>query len=140
MKAAGILSVLCWVAVQAAQEPVAVGAAQEALSIGNRRQLLFDDRFVQQAKGIEFRVHPPRKTGDIILASEPSWSLGGYHSVMHHAGVYHLWYTAGGCILYARSSDGIHWEKPNLGLLWDDSTSGLAVAPNVVMGRGVGDV
>ena len=97
-------------------------AAPEPLSVGNRRQLLMDDRFVQQGKGIEFVVHPPRKTGDQIIVSEPGLALGGYHSALWHGGVYHLWYTAGEGVLYARSGDGIHWEKPNLDLSkgdWD---------------------
>lgn len=132
--------VLAWMVVLATQGPLSIGETHEPISIGNRRQLLFDEKFVEQSKGIEFRVHPPRKTGEIIIASEPGWALGGYHCVMYHGGVYHLWYTAGGCILYARSTDGIHWEKPNWGLMRDDSTSGLAVAGNVVMGRGVGGV
>jgi hypothetical protein len=115
-------------------------AASEPLDIGSRRQLLFDDRFVTQAKGIEFRVHPPRKTGDQIVTSEPGWPLGGYHSVLRYAGRYHLWYMAGKCVHYACSGDGIHWEKPALGLLTPEATAGTGGGANVVMGRGVGDV
>jgi len=133
-----ISAILASIVVLVMQQLVSVAQSPETILIGNRRQLLFDEKFVQQSKGVEFVVHSPRKSGDIIIASEPGWSLGGYHCAMHHAGVYHLWYTAGGCILYARSKDGIHWEKPNLGLLKDDPTSGLSVAPNVVLGRGVG--
>lgn len=115
-------------------------ATTEPLLIGNRRQLLLDERFVQQNKGIEFRVHPPRKTGEIIIASEPTWPLGGYHSAMYYAGTYHLWYTAGSCILYARSKDGIHWEKPSLNLAKGDPAKGIVAAPNMVIGLGAGDV
>jgi hypothetical protein len=115
-------------------------AAQEPLSVGDRRQLLMDDKFVQQGKGIEFVVHPPQKTGDQTIVSEPGLALGGYHSAMYDRGVYHLWYTAGGCTLYARSRDGIHWEKPNLNLGKDDSGSGTKPPPNLVLGRGVGGV
>src|SRR5512135_1952907 len=89
-------------------------AVPEQLAVGNRRQLLMDDRFVQQDKGIEFVVHSPIKTGDQTILSEPGVALGGYHSVLFDAGLYHLWYTAAGGVLYARSADGIHWEKPNL--------------------------
>lgn len=114
--------------------------AQEPLVIGNRRQLLLDETLVQQRKGVEFVVHSPRKTGDIILASEPGLSLGGYHSVLFDAGIYHLWYSAEGCVLYARSSDGIHWEKPNLNLGGAPRTDGIVNPPNLVVGRGVGGV
>src|SRR5439155_550936 len=88
--------------------PLLVSGAQEPLDVGNRRQLLMDDKFVQQGKGIQFVVHPPAKTGDKILTSEPALPLSGYHSVLYDAGVYHLWYTASGTVLYARSSDGVH--------------------------------
>ena len=99
-----------------------------------------DDRFVQQGKGIELFVHPPRKTGDQVIVSEPGSALGGYHSVLYDAGVYHLWYTAGGCVLYARSSDGIHWEKPNLDLARGDSGGSTNLPTNLVLGRGLGGV
>jgi hypothetical protein len=115
-------------------------AAQEPLSVGNRRQLLMDDRFVQQGKGIQFVVHSPQKTGERIIVSEPGLALGGYHSVLFDAGIYHLWYTAAASILYARSTDGIHWVKPNLDLAGADPGSGSNLPPNLVLGRGVGGV
>jgi len=114
--------------------------AAEPLSIANRRQLLFDERFVQQATNIQFIMHPPCKTGDIIVASEPDWRLSGYHSVLFDAGVYHLWYSSGGCVLYARSKDGIHFEKPALNLMKHSLTNDVTPPPNMVMGKGLGGV
>ncbi len=115
-------------------------AAGEPFSVGSRRQLLMDEKFVQQAKGIQFVVHSPCKTGDRAIISEPDLALGGYHSVLHDAGVYHLWYTAGASILYARSSDGIHWVRPNLNLTGRGAANGSNLPPNLVLGRGVGGV
>ena len=115
-------------------------ASESPLAIGSRRQLLFDDRFVQRATNVHFVVHPPRKTGDIIIASEPGAALGGYHSVLHHGGVYHLWYMAGGGVRYARSKDGVYWEKPNLGLAKQTSTNEIILPGNLVLGAGVGNV
>jgi hypothetical protein len=108
--------------------------------VGNRRQLVMDDRFVQQSKGIQFVVHSPQKTGDQIIVSEPAVPLGGYHSVLFHAGVYHLWYTGGGCVLYARSSDGVHWEKPNLNPAKGDTGNTNSLPSNCVLGKGLGGV
>jgi hypothetical protein len=68
--------------------------AQQVYSIANQRQLLMDDRFVQQARGIQFVVHQPRKTGEVTIPSEEGWALGGYNCVLKHGGVYHMWYTA----------------------------------------------
>jgi hypothetical protein len=115
-------------------------AAGQPIDVGSRRQLLMDDKFVQQGRGVHYVVHRPQKTGEQIIASEPEAALGGYHSVLFHAGVYHLWYTAGGCVLYARSSDGIHWEKPKLALGGDDSGNTNRLQPNCVLGQGVGGV
>ena len=117
-----------------------IAPADEPLTVASRRQLLFDGRFVQSATNVQFIVHPPRKTGDIIMASEPAWALSGYHSALFDAGVYHLWYSSGGCVLYARSRDGIHFEKPALNLIKGEFTNGVTLAPNAVMGKGLGDV
>ena len=112
-------------------------AAAETLSIGKHRQLLMDDVFVQQAKGVEFVVHPPRKTGDRIATSEVGRGLGGV-SVLFDAGAYHLWYGCGNWLAYARSSDGINWVKPNLNLLKTDADGNIPPA-NAVVYRGEGD-
>jgi hypothetical protein len=114
--------------------------AQEPISVGDRRQLLMDDKFVEAGKGIEFVVHPPAKTGDQIITSEPGLALGGYHSVLYDAGTYHLWYGAGAYVLYAKSSDGIHWEKPNLKLPTAETEQATNPPPNAVLGRGLGGV
>ncbi len=120
---------------------LAAGArAAEPIEVGNRRQLLFDDRFVQQATNLAFVVHSPRNTGERILVSDPEWPLSGYHSVLYHAGTYHLWYSSGGCVLYARSRDGIHFHKPPLHLRREPFEDGRQPPPNVVLGRGVGGV
>jgi len=54
-----IMGTLC-AAVAVTPGPSSPAPTQEPLIVGNRRQLLFDDRFVQQAKGVEFRVHRPQ--------------------------------------------------------------------------------
>ena len=119
----------------------AAGAAAEPpVAVGNRRQLLMDEALVRDRQNISFVVHQPRKTGDIIVASEPELALGGYHSVLFESGRYHLWYSAAGYILYARSADGIHWEKPHLNLGGAADRQDMRTPANAVMGRGVGGV
>ena len=119
---------------------VAPALGQEPIEVGNRRQLLLDEKLVQQRRSIDFVVHSPRKTGEIIVASVPEMSLGGYHTVLFDSGRYHLWYSAAGCVLYLRSTDGIHWETPNLNLGGAPRSGGMVNAPNVVLGRGIGGV
>jgi hypothetical protein len=109
----------------------------QPLDIGNRRQLFVDLKFVQDRKNIELIVHQPVKTGEISISSDSLWGIGGYHSVLEKDGIYHMWYTASSSIHYARSNDGIHWQRPQLNLTLDKNVS---KPNNVVIGRGAGDV
>lgn len=100
------------------------------LEIGNRRQVFVDRTFLVQSEGVELWVHPPRKTSELTIKPEHEWEKGGigpYSSVMKIGPMYHMWYHAmdstewstakeGGAMCLARSNDGIHWEKPDLGL------------------------
>lgn len=106
------------------------------VDVADRRQLLMDDRFVGQAQGIELRVHAPRKTGEVSIPNDEGWALGAYHTVLMDGGVYHMWYTAHTAICYARSKDGIHWERPRFRL------AKLEGHPenNIVVGYGAGGV
>lgn len=64
--------------IQAATLSCLVSGARGAdpIVVGDRRQLFMDGRFVQNGKGIEFVVHCPRKTGELIVTSEPGLALG----------------------------------------------------------------
>ncbi|MGQ9651589.1 MAG: hypothetical protein ACUVXJ_15890 [Phycisphaerae bacterium] len=106
-------------------------AVTKPIDIGDRRQVFIDGRFMAQAKGVELTVHQPRKTGEMTIKPDHEWETGGvgpYSSVMKVGDTYHMWYHVmdtvqwhtgekNGCICYARSADGIHWEKPELGLI-----------------------
>ncbi len=122
--------------------------AKGALPIGDSRQVFIDGRFVEDGRGVELVVHRPQKTGQIVLKCEHPWeeTLGQYHSVLYDGGVYHLWYTVHGkadsntptvrSIAYARSPDGIRWEKPDLGLVEIYGTR----KNNIVLGHGFGGI
>lgn len=125
-------------------------AAVEPLDIGSARQVFMDERFMTGAKGVTLEVHPPRKTGEWTIKPEHPWERGGvgpYSNVLHDGQTYHFWYHVmddvqwdqghtNGCVCYARSRDGIHWEKPALGLVayrgdWSN---------NIVAGHGAAGV
>lgn len=126
-----------------------------ALDIGNRRQVFIDDRFLADSAGVRLVVHQPVKTKELTLAPEHPWEtyIGAYSTVMRVQDTYHLWYDAivprkkadnagawqGGLIrslAYARSRDGIKWEKPILGLAEIFGSR----ANNVVLGYGAGGI
>lgn len=132
-----------------AQDPSPPEPAEE-LPIADRRQVFIDGRFLQEARGVELRVHQPRKTGEFTIQPEHPWERGGigpYCTVLKEGPTYQLWYhavdalnwhtaTRGGCICYARSADGIHWEKPELGLTEYEGNR----KNNIVLGHGAGGV
>jgi hypothetical protein len=116
------------------------------IDVGDRRQLFIDNLFFGKARGINLRVHQPRKAGDVTIAPDRPWERGGlgpYSSVLWDNGSYHLWYHAmdsqlwhtspgAGAICYATSDDGITWHKPDLGLVeYEGSTRN-----NIVVGHG----
>jgi len=109
------------------------------LDIGERRQVFVDDRFFAAASNVTLVVHPPRKTGERTLVPDRPWEQGGfdaYCSVLYAEGAYHLWYPTRAGICYARSRDGIRWDKPALGLAeYAGSRSN-----NIVLGRGAGGI
>jgi len=106
------------------------------INVGDRKQLFIDQRFIAQSEGIELRVNPPVKRG-CILRGEGAWEngyFGGLSTVLDDGtGEYKLYYGAwpvldpkeltwkntwdiySSCL--ATSRDGVHWEKPNLGLV-----------------------
>lgn len=126
----------------------ALARAETPLAIGDKRQVFIDGRFIEQSRGVELAVHKPYKTGQIVIACEHPWeqSLGQYHSVLKDGDTYHMWYTVYGgadsnavpirSIAYARSNDGIRWEKPDLGLVEIYGTR----KNNIVLGHGFGGI
>ncbi len=122
--------------------------AETPILIGDRRQVFVDGHLVREPKDIKLLVHPPAKTGDMVIKCENPWEerLGQYHSVLYDRGVYYMWYTVYGkaeqdkipvrSIAYARSDDGIRWEKPALGLVEIYGSK----KNNIVLGHGFGGV
>ncbi len=94
------------------------------LSLGTAKQLLFDDALVEAKEGFTTTMNPAMRSNTPALTSEKSWERHGCScpTVMLDEGIYKMWYTANGedgvareC--YATSTDGIRWERPNLGLI-----------------------
>ncbi|UCC99364.1 MAG: hypothetical protein JSW66_05655, partial [Phycisphaerales bacterium] len=75
------------------------------LDVGSRRQVFIDGRFLDRSANIDLIVHPPHKTYEHTITPEHPWepSLGSHISVLKMQDTYHLWYTTGGALCYARS-------------------------------------
>ena len=100
----------------------------------NRQQelLLHDDRLVRDRQGLELvQARLEKHPANPLLVIDRPWERQGilnYVAVLHdeEEGLYRMWYQILGrteegvnrshC-LYAQSSDGVRWEKPELGLV-----------------------
>ena len=99
----------------------------------------FDNYSIPFRKGLEMSLlrseHTRAPYNPILTRGKPgapdSFRIGYYGTVLPINGKYHMWYIADGQenndqefsstpyghLLYATSDDGLHWTKPNLGLV-----------------------
>ena len=120
------------------------GSMTNNLHLDTRWQLLVDDRFIESAQGISQRMNAPVQYPEPVLIADRPWEaagISGYNTVMREAdGRFRMWYGAAmktglpqeGAIrlCYAESPDGVHWEKPELGLVpFRGSRANNIVAP-----------
>jgi len=96
----------------------------EPIIVNSWRQLFIDDLLIEYSNRVSLRINQPLKTGPVLHAEKPweSHRVGAYGTVMKDDALYKMWYDTideKGNIFhcYAISTDGIHWEKPNLGLV-----------------------
>ena len=116
------------------------------MNIGTRKQLFIDDRFIDSADGVTLCVNAPVQHPDPVLVGDRPWEalgIGAYNTVFREAdGRFRMWYDAGmkgglpseGArrLGYAESDDGLHWEKPSLGVItFRGSTDNNLVAPHM---------
>jgi len=107
--------------------------AQESVpDIGSRLELFVDDYLIDRLQDVELRLHHPTPR-EIAIVHDAPWegSGSGYHSVFRDGERYRMYYKAwhltieGGQLIqphplfacYAESPDGVHWKKPELGLV-----------------------
>lgn len=105
---------------------------QKPINIGSRREVLWDDHLLDRSRtSAELRLHAPRHE-EIVLRHDAPWEGDGCnaHSIVKDGDLYRMYYlawkmldesvtkhsTGGTVVCYAESRDGIHWEKPSLGL------------------------
>ena len=101
------------------------------MDIGNRLELFVDDCLVERTRGAERRLHHPT-TREVVMVHDAPWegSGCGYHTVFRDGDLYRMYHHAWDLRVvdgrltephefltgYAESTDGIHWQKPELGL------------------------
>ena len=102
-----------------------VGAADEPIDIGARLELLVDDYLIKRFEGkAELRLHRPVER-EIVFTCDSPWEgdWSGLVTYIQDGDAYRMYYTAANWsprrtnICYAQSKDGIHWTRPELGLV-----------------------
>ena len=94
--------------------------------IGSRREVFWEETLIDKSRTTaSLMVHHPR-IEDIVMHYDCPWEgrHSGYIQILQDDDLYRMYYRGGCsgedhdnmCICYAESKDGIHWEKPNLGL------------------------
>jgi hypothetical protein len=102
------------------------------IDIGSRLELMVDDYLVDRYQGhVELQLHSPTPREEAIRFDKP-WegNTTSYVEVFQYDGRYQMFYRGwhyhigeqlaqahSPMICYAESQDGIHWERPNLGLV-----------------------
>ncbi len=104
----------------------------EVLELGARLELMVDDHLIESMDGVQRRLHHP-VPGDVVFVHDAPWegNASGYHTVFKDGDRYRMYYKAlnyvlsdttlvvadSGYVAYAESDDGIHWNRPTLGLI-----------------------
>jgi hypothetical protein len=97
----------------------------EPIDIGSRRELFVDDYLVDRFVGeAELRLHRPVQR-EVVFACDKPWegNWSGLVTYIQDGDIYRMYYTGGewrrgrASICYAESRDGVHWTRPELGLV-----------------------
>ncbi len=107
----------------------------QPLALGSRRELFIDPCLIERFEGTALRLHPPQPQ-EIAISFDAPWEAGapGYCTIFQDGTCRRMYYRVpppGGCedqdprqlTAYAESADGIHWEKPVLGLFEVDGST-----------------
>ena len=91
------------------------------------RQLFFDDAMIARKSGVVRRSHPCRKLPEPVLEGREPWEGPDADERVYVYGIvlpavegngYRMWYMRyRDRLLYATSEDGVHWHRPDLGLV-----------------------
>ena len=102
--------------------------AENAIDIGSRRELFVDRLLISRLVGADLELKHPVPAGTAVRFDDP-WEgpLAFYSTVFKDGDKYRLYYRGryggDGTTCYAESPDGIHWTKPELGLVSIDGST-----------------
>ncbi|MBX3436769.1 MAG: hypothetical protein KF861_04700 [Planctomycetaceae bacterium] len=115
----------------------------DPIDIGSRLELLVDDFLIESMSGdVALKLHEPTP-GDVVLVTDQPWegNTSAYYTIFQDGDIYRMYYrgshfdeqtrkaTHPEVTCYAESRDGIHWERPELGLVEFDGSK----ANNIIL-------
>lgn len=126
-------AVTALILVSAAVSAAGIAAAAEPIDIGDRRELLVDHDLIERLDGVRLELHRPQRR-EIVFRSDAPWEGNGcaYQSVFKDGDRFRMYYRGGHhpnskayksnpnsweTLCLAESTDGIHWTRPELGIV-----------------------
>lgn len=103
----------------------------EPIHLGGRWELFVDRFLIEEMKGdVTLHLHHPVPR-EVVLVHDRPWegNTCGYHTIFQDGALYRMYYRGWdhdmatgkqrhpAVVCYAQSGDGIHWERPDLGLV-----------------------
>ncbi len=105
----------------------------EPIEIEGRRELFVDRHLIEELDGVELKLHQPTRR-EVVFRTDAPWEGNGsaYQSVFQDGDRFRMYYRGGHhpasqayatrknsweTLCLAESEDGIHWTRPELGLV-----------------------
>lgn len=101
---------------------------QDIRRIGSRLEPFVDDWLIDRFEGVDLRLHAPQAR-EVVMTFEKPWegNTSAYFTVFRDEGRIRMYYRGSDfdwetresthqVACYAESEDGIHWDKPELGI------------------------
>jgi len=119
----------------------------DTIDVGTRLELMVDETFLAERSAVELRLHEaiPR---EVSLLCDRPWEgnmSAGFMTVFADGSLFRMYYKAWSCdletrafgpisIAYAESTDGVHWQRPDLDVIDTEAIP----APNNAVLTGIG--
>ncbi len=108
-----------------------VALAAEPIDIGDRLELFLDNHVIDKVTGgAELHLHQP-VAKEVVLTTDKPWegNTSAYYAIFQDGDLYRMYYRGSNydvktkktthpeVACYAQSTDGIHWTRPELGII-----------------------
>ena len=98
-------------------------SGQPLIELKNKREIFIDNYLIEKFYNTAIKLHHPHDEG-IVMPFDKPWEglFSGYCTILKDENLYRAYYRgmknlkAKEYTCYAESKDGIHWNKPSLGL------------------------